>query len=128
MKDQARILSPVFMLHRFSSLRTLNLRTCSPRNPAAMYTVSSPPAGPTTGHSSSMVGFSRTSNHSPTNLARWSILNRPLLGREAIKTVHIYDFDNTCEREKLNHMCFCSNIYRRKCSKLMPFNRVMQCS
>ncbi|KAL0637802.1 hypothetical protein Q9L58_003192 [Maublancomyces gigas] len=46
-------------------------------------------------HGSPMVGFSRTSDHSPTSLARWSILNQPLPARETIKTVHIYDFDNT---------------------------------
>lgn len=67
-----------------------------------MYTASNPPVGPAMNHGFSMVGFSRTSDHSPTSLARWSILNRPLPARETIKTVHIYDFDNTCKRNGEN--------------------------
>lgn len=90
--------STTLMQPRFPLLSTLALTVRSPRRLSAMYS-SNPPVGPAMNHGSPMVGFSRTSDHSPASLARWSILNRPLPRRETIKTVHIYDFDNTCKKE-----------------------------
>jgi hypothetical protein len=36
-----------------------------------------------------------SSHHTTTELARWSILNKQLPPVDAIKAIHVYDFDNT---------------------------------
>lgn len=92
--------STTLMQPRFPLLTTLLLKVRPPCRLSAIHTARNPPAGLAMSHGSPMVGFSRTSDHSPTSLARWSILNQPLPARETIKTVHIYDFDNTCERTR----------------------------
>ncbi|RPB17758.1 hypothetical protein P167DRAFT_531284 [Morchella conica CCBAS932] len=51
--------------------------------------------GPAINGSHAMVGFSRTSEHTLSNLSRWSIQNRSLPRPDTIKTIHVYDFDNT---------------------------------
>jgi hypothetical protein len=35
------------------------------------------------------------SQHTPTAMGRWSILNKPLPAVDKIKAIHVYDFDNT---------------------------------
>jgi hypothetical protein len=62
---------------------------------SSMYAMRNPQAGPAINGSRAMVGFSRTSEHTLSNLSRWSIQNRSLPRPDTIKTVHVYDFDNT---------------------------------
>jgi len=38
---------------------------------------------------------SADSQHTPTAMSRWSILNKQLPAVDKIKAIHIYDFDNT---------------------------------
>lgn len=42
-------------------------------------------------------GRTSTESYSPTALSRWSLLNHKLPAAVAIQSIHIYDFDNTCE-------------------------------
>jgi len=35
------------------------------------------------------------SQHTPTAMGRWSILNKQLPAADKIKAIHVYDFDNT---------------------------------
>ncbi|KAI5837377.1 hypothetical protein DFP73DRAFT_568670 [Morchella snyderi] len=60
-----------------------------------MYTTRVPLTGPATNGSRAMVGFSRTFEHTLSNLSRWCIQNRSLPRPDTIKTIHVYDFDNT---------------------------------
>lgn len=51
----------------------------------------------TASSSSKDTGRSSAESYTPTALSRWSLLNHKLPLANSIQSIHIYDFDNTCE-------------------------------